>query len=99
MPSTMWLIDDFTISAVSGGTSATLSAISRAAVLEGATWDRLVASGGATTASGRVRPVYQILLQAMDRKHRGIQLLGVRRVPQAVPAVSPLEYIAGREHE
>lgn len=68
--------------------------LAQAVLVRDSAFQRLVESGGPTTANGKARRAYGIWLSASDRVEKHLRITGLRRVSR--PAPSPAEYWAQR---
>jgi len=71
--------------------------LAQAVLVRDSAYLRLATEGGPMTASGRARRCFKVWCAAVDRLERHVRLVGLRRVPPAVP--SPREYWQQKQQE
>jgi hypothetical protein len=65
-----------------------VAGIAQAALVRDSAYQRLVESGGPLTSRGRGRRAFVIWLQASERLHRGLQLVGLERRTKPVTSLT-----------
>jgi hypothetical protein len=60
----------------------------QAALIRDSAYQRMVASGGPLTSSGRVRRAFTVWQAAIDRCEKHVRLLGIQGKPRQVPTLA-----------
>lgn len=66
------------------------SGLAQAALIRDAAYQRIIEDGGPLTNKGRARRAFQVWLNTAERVHRGLTLIGLRRVPRHVDPLAAL---------